>query len=288
MSHNVVSAGASEVDGAVAGRGWSYRPPGAPAGFPRTTWGHRGYDEASVDVFAQQMARDLATATDQIADLRTEVDRLHRYIRRQWAAVAAAEAASDRSAGRPAATGTLASPAAQARAVLSQAQEIADQRLAQAAQRLAEADRLADDRLLAAGRLADDRLRAADQQVRARLVDSNRLLLLARARYEDIVVRAHQRADRAAELALDEFESQNGRRAADRDDVGRAQAELEVKAAYLRTFAKVSRVALRAALDVTAREFDRLLGASASSELEAEALAAVADQEPLRVMTPIG
>jgi cell division septum initiation protein DivIVA len=199
---------------------------------------HRGYAETSVDAFAGQVVRELSVAEDQITDLRAEVDRLHTYIRRQWTAVAAAEAAGDRSAGRSTPVGDLVSPAAQARAVLHRAQEIADRRLAQADERLAEAETIAEQVLTEAHS------------------DSTRLLLVARSRYEDIVIRAHQRADRAAELALDEFEHHDGRGT---DDAGRVRAELEVKAAYLRTFAKVSRAALQAALDVTAREFDRLL-----------------------------
>ncbi len=293
--------------GAV-GPGWTYRPPAVSATFTRTPWGHRGYDEAGVDAFADQVAKDLAAAETEIGDLRAEVDRLHKYIRRQWAAVAAAEAAGDRSAGRIARPGDLVSPAAQARAVLSQAQEIAERRLAEADGRLAEADRVAAERLRAADeqalarlvetddavtrqladgdQLAAERLSRADtiaEQVLAEAreqadrrragatADARRLLLAARSRYEDIVVRAHQRADRAAEMAVDELENPD---AATNSDESRARAELEVKAAYLRTFAKVSRAALQAALDVTAREFERLLGASASVETDAEAEAA--------------
>jgi hypothetical protein len=63
-------------------------------------------------------------------------------------------------------------------------------------------------------------------------------------------------------MALDAFQHPR----TDPADGGRLRAELEMKAAYLSTFAKVSRAALHAALDVTAREFDRLLGASASRE----------------------
>ena len=247
--------------GAV-GQGWTYRPVAVPATFARTPWGHRGYDEAGVDAFADQVAKDLAAAEAEIGDLRAEVDRLHTYIRRQWAAVAAAEAAGDRSAGRP---GELVSPTAQARAVLTQAQEIAERRLAEADDRLAEAaQRLSRADVLAEQVLAEARAEADGRRARA-ADDARRLLLGARSRYEDIVVRAHQRADRAAELAVGELEDHDVTRDS---GTGRARAELEVKAAYLRTFAKVSRAALQAALDVTAREFDRLLGASASIEVD--------------------
>lgn len=72
-------------------------------------------------------------------------------------------------------------------------------------------------------------------------------------------MQAHRRADEAAELALHDFEDAAYQSA----DSGRARAELDMKAAYLRTFATVSRAALHAALEVTGREFDRLLAPGA-------------------------
>jgi cell division initiation protein len=111
--------------------------------------------------------------------------------------------------------------------------------------------------------VAEQVLRGAQRQATLRRAqargDARRLLSIARTQYEDIVLQAHQRADRAAEAALNEFERPTS-------GPGRTRAELELKAAYLRTFAKVSRAALQAALDVTAREFDRLVGLSAALE----------------------
>lgn len=315
-----MSAGEASEEGPVTGlpdgppaEGWSYRQPAHVEAFPRTTWGHRGYEEAFVDAFLGQVEKDRASADQEIADLRAEVDRLHRYIRRQWAAVAAAEAAGarskDRSGDRDA--GGSVSPAAQARAVLSQAQEIADRRLRQADERLAQAQQLAADRVRQADQELQTRLAEVDETVSRRIAgadeaaaqrlsrvdgmaeqvlsearkdaashrakavqDSSRLLQQARNQYEEIVIRAHRRADRAAEVALYDYEGSAT------DDTGRARAELELKAAYLRTFAKVSRAALQAALDVTAREFDRLLGASATVE-RSMALAGRPPTEPL-------
>jgi hypothetical protein len=282
---------------------WSHRPGLEVVAFPRTAWGHRGYEEASVDTFVEQAVRDRAAADEQISDLRAEVDRLHRYIRRQWAAVAAAESSSAQRTGRPLDDGALISPAAQARAVLSQAQEIADRRLAEADARLGAARQEADARLEHADRESRSKLMDADRQA-GRLIgagegeavqrltradaiaeqvllaarqhaaarreraqdDADRVLRSARSRYEDIVLRAHQRADRAAELALADFQAPRPSPAHER---GRVRAELEMKAAYLRTFAKVSRGALRAELDVTAGEFDLLLGASEAAADEA-------------------
>src|SRR4051794_18189930 len=118
---------------------WSYRPELEPSVFPRSGWGQRGYEATAVDSFVDQVIKDRDAAAEQISDLRAEVDRLHRYIRRQWAAVAAAESAGAKQSGRPVDQSGLVSPAAQARAVLSQAQEIAERRLAQADARLGEA-----------------------------------------------------------------------------------------------------------------------------------------------------
>ena len=272
---------------------WSYRPGPESSGFPRTSRGRRGYDEGSVDSFVQQVVKDRAAADGQISDLRAEIDRLHRYIRRQWAAVAAAESAGTPASGRAVTAGGP-SPAMQARTVLSQAQEIAERRLAQADARLSEAEHQAAARLTAADRQVQIKLVDADRRV-SRLIGAgedaaaqrltrvdliaeqvlikatqdatrrraqaeeaaDQVLRLARARHEDIVVRAHQRADRAAEVALAEIQSPV--------EGSRARAELEMKAAYLRTFAKVSRAELQAALEITGREFDRLLGGSASA-----------------------
>ena len=272
----------------MRGSVWSYRPGQEPAPFPLSQWGLRGYDEMSVDTFVQQLIRDRDAADQQIADLRAEVDRLHRYIRRQWAAVAAAESASAHAAGRPDEPGPLVSPAAQARAVLNQAQEIAEHRLAEADARLRETQLQVSDQLARADRQAEAARLDAEQQAgllvsagaeaaarRLHEVDTmaeqvlaearqEAVNRLARARYEDIVVRAHQRADRAAEMALAEL----GPGASDPAgaDRTRTRAELEMTAAYLRTFAKVSRAGLQTALEVTAGEFDQLLGASAGRE----------------------
>ncbi len=286
---------------------WTYREVVVLDRFPRAPWGRRGYDEVAVDAFMAQVSQGLESAGAEITDLRGEVDRLHQYIRRQWTAVAAAEAETARAQGRPEPRpGSTATPAAQAQAVLSQAQELADRRLAEADERLREAEQRAAEHVAAAERQSAERVARAEQAARVVLgeadeeavrrigraraaaaeqldagermaeqllatarqesdarrarcrEDVRRLLRQAHTRYEDVVTRAHQRADRAAEVALSEF--------ADRPQAGdgpdNTRLQLEMKAAYLRTFAKVSRIALTAALDVTAREFDRLLGAS--------------------------
>jgi hypothetical protein len=194
-----------------------------------------------------RMAGSAGTGHDEeSAGLQAEIDRLHRYIRRQWAAVAAAQLAEDATSDPDRVPPGPISPSAQARAVMRKAQEVADRRLAETGPHITRHPRQ----------------------------DAGRLLLLAPARYGDIVMRAHQRAGSAAEAALDDLSGLGGL-----DGVGgvsgqggaggvsgvsgavpRVRAELEMKAAYLRTFAKVSRAALQGELEMTAREFDDLLG----------------------------
>ena len=84
----------------------------------------------------------------------------------------------------------------------------------------------------------------------------------ARAQYEDLVIRAHGRADQAATVAVTEYE----RQAAESDDPAAAGALLEVRAAYLQTFAQVSRDALQSVLASSGREFDDLLAQAGEEE----------------------
>lgn len=187
-------AESTTADSAYPGRPasvWSYRPGLEPSTFPRTSWGHRGYDETSVDSFVEQAVKDRDAADQQISDLRAEVDRLHRYIRRQWTAVAAAESASAQASGRPVEAGGLASAAAQARAVIRQAQEIAERRLAQADARLSEAERQ-----------AADRLERADREVQIKLMDADRQASRLIGAGEDVAAKRLTKVDAIAEQIL--------------------------------------------------------------------------------------
>jgi hypothetical protein len=272
---------------------WSHRPVLRRPAFPKTSWGHRGYDEATVDAFARDAVIKLSAADREVEELRAEIDRLHRYIRRQWATIAAGEREG------PAADAEGASPAAQARAVLAHANEIAQRHVAAAARRSAEAERQAEGRLAAAdaeaarrvaaadatgaghiGRaeeVASQRLASADAMAEEVLAEAGRraahrlrrasdaarrVMTEARAQYEDLVIRAHGRADQAATVAVHEYERQAG----ESDDPAAAAALLEVRAAYLQTFAQVSRDALESVLASSGREFDDLLAQAGEEE----------------------
>ena len=265
---------------------WSHRPVLRRPAFPKTSWGHRGYDEATVDAFARDAVIKLSAADREVDELRAEIDRLHRYIRRPWATIAAGDQEGQ------AADADGASPAAQARAVLAHANEIAQRHVAAAARRSEEAERQAEGRLAAAeaeaarrvaaaeatgaarvGRaeeVASQRLASADAMAEEVLAEAGRraahrvrrageaarrVMTEARAQYEDLVIRSHGRADQAAAVAVHEYE----RQAAESDDQAAAAALLEVRAAYLQTFAQVSRDALQSVLAASGREFDDLL-----------------------------
>jgi hypothetical protein len=275
------------------GAGWRHRTALRRPQFPKTPWGHRGYDEATVDAFARDAVIKTTAAELEVEELRSEIDRLHRYIRRQWAAIAAAADGVT----PPEASG--ASPAAQARAVLAHANEIAQRHVAAAtrrveeaerqaeetlaaaeaeaerrvavseasgavrvsraedvaSQRLASADAMAEEVLAEAGRRAAHRLRRASEEAR-------RVMTEARARYEDLLASGHGRADQAAIVALHEYEA----RAAVEDDPARAGELRDLRAAYLRTLSRVSRTAMETVVTSSVREFDDLLAEMGQAE----------------------
>jgi hypothetical protein len=247
----------------------------------------------------------LERAGAESAALRGEIDRLHTYIRIQWANGAGngagpAEAASvPAGAARPCScggetpaggSGRGRTPIGQALEVLARAQAIADQRLAAAEstvaaaeRRIADADRLvvtaekraamareqarnsvieADDviqeRWIRAEREAADRLAVVQAEIASRLAgaeaEARGVVERAYGQYEEILTRAHRRAESAAERALQDFQDEETA-----ELFGPAvHAELEMKAAYLKTFARASSAALRATLDVTRSELQRL------------------------------
>ena len=188
---------------------WRHRAADRRRDFPRAGLGHRGYAVQPVEEFADRVLADLARAEEEIGDLRREIDRLHRYIRRQWAAVAAAESAAEHAAEAAMAGGTPgretpmhgrrpASPAAQARAVLSQAQELAERRLAQAAERLAGAEREVTARLDSADRLAAQHLAAADAVAAGRIERAERVAARRLAQADEMAERLLAQAGRGA------------------------------------------------------------------------------------------
>src|SRR5689334_17970320 len=268
--------------------GWRHRPPLRRQAFPKTSWGHRGYDEPTVDAFVRDATIKLSAADREVDELRSEIDRLHRYIRRQWQAIAAAEERDGAPSGGDAAS---ASPAAQARAVLAHANEIAQRHIAAATRRGEEAERQAEGTLVAADAEASRRMAAGDAAAAARVAsaedvagqrlasadamaeevlaeagrraahrlrragdEARRVLTEARDRYEELVVRSHGRADQAAAVALAEF------------DAAGDPAAHEARAAYLQSFADVSRAAVEAVLDSSVRAFDELLAEMSQEE----------------------
>jgi hypothetical protein len=283
--------------------GWRHVPALAKPAFPRTTWGHRGYEEAAVDAFTRDATVRLHAADAEVDELRSEIDRLHRYIRRQWATIAAAGEA-DGARHDPVADAN--SPAAQARAVLAHANEIAQRHIAAANRRGEEVDRQAEGKLAAAdaeaarrvaaaeaagaariGRaeeLAGQRLASADamaeevlaeagrraaNRLRRATEEARRVVVEARERYEDQVTRAHNRADQAAAVAVHGYEEQ-----ADGDADAEAATLLAVRATYLQAFARVSRDALGDVLAPAMREFDALLAQVGAEEAQDEHLPA--------------
>src|SRR5689334_8723548 len=96
-------SGGPDRNGGSTGAGWRHRPTLRRPAFPKTSWGHRGYDEGVVDAFARDATIRLSAADREVEELRAEIDRLHRYIRRQWATIAAA---GDGETGVPDADGT--------------------------------------------------------------------------------------------------------------------------------------------------------------------------------------
>src|SRR4051812_40916260 len=51
---------------------WTHRPNPEPTTFPRSGWGHRGYEETSVDAYVERATKDREAAQAQITDLRAE------------------------------------------------------------------------------------------------------------------------------------------------------------------------------------------------------------------------
>lgn len=215
----------------------------------------------------------------EVADLRRELDRLHRYIRQEWSRAGRQEAEpgtlaqqvaegrlaeADRRLLESTAMATRHVDEAQARAdqLLETAKARADAVLADAERVLAEAETQAAQRLAAADSMAEQALARVWQEAarsRDRADEAARSAVASiQQRYQDIIVRAHQRAEQAAANALHELEHHAG----NADDPGQARAQLQLRASYLTSAAEVSRTAMRAALTYATREFDRLLNVS--------------------------
>jgi cell division septum initiation protein DivIVA len=192
--------------------------------FGRTALGRRGYVESDVERFRARVADELARADAEKAELREELGRLRNYFRDQRIDAGGAGLNGSRGpSGRPRDGRDGTALNVQAVNLLSQAQQAADQHIA-----------------------------AAEDYARNLVRDGRR-------QYEDILVRAHQEAEEAAELAAREYQAVTA--LGDRID---GHEELAAKLAYMRTFAEVTQVQMRSILDALRQELDRLADVNAS------------------------
>ena len=194
--------------------------------FGRTPIGRRGYNEADVEHFRVRVVHEVVQSTAERAALRQElqrqreeVQRLRDYFRRNRVDVDAAGGQTAQQQQQPPTTQVNVNIATvQAVNVMSQAQQAADQHIAQ----------------------AEDYAR--------------RLVANARLQYEEILHRAHDQAQAAAAEAGRVVEEEQH---APHEDPGEMQY-LQSRLAYMRTFAQVTQVQLRSILDALRQELDQL------------------------------
>jgi cell division septum initiation protein DivIVA len=193
--------------------------------FGRTPIGRRGYNEADVEHFRVRVVHEIVQSTAERAALRQElqrqreeVQRLRDYFRRNRVDVDAAAGQPAQPAQQPTTQVNVNIATVQAVNVMSQAQQAADQHIAQ----------------------AEDYAR--------------RLVANARLQYEEILHRAHDQAQAAAAEAgrIAEVEQH-----APNEDPAEMQY-LQSRLAYMRTFAQVTQVQLRSILDALRTELDQL------------------------------
>jgi cell division septum initiation protein DivIVA len=200
--------------------------------FGRTPIGRRGYSETDVEHFRGRVVHEIVQSTAERAALRQElqrqreeVQRLRDYFRRNRVDVDAVVGQTGQPGQpaqppqqQPATQVNVNIATVQAVNVMSQAQQAADQHIAQ----------------------AEDYAR--------------RLVANARLQYEEILHRAHDQAQAAAaEAGRVAEEEQN----APQEDPSEMQY-LQSRLAYMRTFAQVTQVQLRSILDALRQELDQL------------------------------
>ncbi|WP_281284015.1 DivIVA domain-containing protein [Nonomuraea deserti] len=91
----------------------------------------------------------------------------------------------------------------------------------------------------------------ADAQIAEAEDYARRLVAQARQQYEQVLQEAQQRAEEAANQAVNVYRSSGGHQSAEAE-------ELERRIAYLRTFAEVTQVQLRAVLEGLTNEVNKL------------------------------
>ena len=192
--------------------------------FPRAPLARRGYDQNAVDHFVAQVLNELRVSTAEHERLLADLHRVQQenaHYRDYW---------RNQNSDLPRvatveATLSVTLATTEAVQVMSEAQRAADAHIAQA-------------------------------QGYAK-----QMVVTARRQYEEILTEAHQQAERAAEVAARlpasapaQLAVAEPAAAASDDDVRQWQG----RAAYLRTFAQVTQVQLRAVLDGLSKELDRL------------------------------
>jgi cell division initiation protein len=197
--------------------------------FSRSAIGRRGYNELDVEHFRARVVHEIGQANAEKAAMRQElerqrdeVQRLRDYFRRNRVDV---DAPGGHAAAPPPAQINVNIASVQAVNVMSQAQQAADQHIAQ----------------------AEDYAR--------------RLVANARLQYEDILRRAHEQAQEAAAEAgrLVEATSKAQEPEIERSPEQTSEMQyLQSRLAYMRTFAQVTQVQLRSILDALRQELDQL------------------------------
>jgi cell division initiation protein len=194
--------------------------------FPRTPIGRRGYNEADVERFRARVVHEIGQSNAEKAALRTELQRQREEVRRlrDYYRVhrVDVDGADRQQAGAPSTQINVNIATAQAVNVMSQAQQAADQHIAQ----------------------AEDYAR--------------RLVANARLQYEEILQRAHEQAQQAATEAGRLYEARAARPDADEHEDPEQMQYLQSRLAYMRTFAQVTQVQLRSILDALRKELDNL------------------------------
>jgi cell division septum initiation protein DivIVA len=191
--------------------------------FGRTPIGRRGYSEGDIEHFRVRVVHEIVQSTAERAALRQElqrqreeVQRLRDYFRHNRVDVDAA--GGQPAQQQPTTQVNVNIATVQAVNVMSQAQQAADQHIAQ----------------------AEDYAR--------------RLVANARLQYEEILHRAHDQAQAAAAEAGRVAEEQQPSPHEDPAEMQYLQSRL----AYMRTFAQVTQVQLRSILDALRQELDQL------------------------------